>query len=118
MKSKKWIKQGDVCICDLSGNLGSEQGGSRPVLVVQNNIGNSYSPTTIIVPLTKQDKAILPQHYILSKDDYDFLFNDSTVLCEQVKCIDISSRLERKLGKISKKDMDEILSLINKNFKL
>lgn len=118
MKSKKWIKQGDVCICDLSGNLGSEQGGSRPVLVVQNNTGNSHSPTTIIVPLTKQEKAKLPQHYILNKDDYEFLFHDSTVLCEQVKCIDMSSRLERKLGKISRQDMDEILTLINKNFKL
>ena len=118
MKSKKWIKQGDVCICNLCGNLGSEQGGSRPVLVVQNNVGNSHSPTTIIVPLTKQDKTILPQHYTLNKNDYEFLLYDSTVLCEQVKCIDMSSRLERKLGRISRGDIEEILSLINKNFKL
>ena len=105
-------------MCDLSGNLGSEQGGNRPVFVAQNDVGNKHSNTTIVIPLTKKDKTSLPQHFLLEKSKYGFLSYDSTVLCEQLKCIDISNRITRKLGRVSSEDLKVILDLIDKNFRL
>lgn len=84
------VKRGDVFTADLGWGVGSEQGGYRPVLVVQNNKGNSYSTTTIIAPLTsKKNKQKLPTHILLpaqiTKTKWDCL-----VLCEQIRCIDTS----------------------------
>lgn len=116
MKHKK-IKQGDIWICNLNPVVGSEQGGIRPVLVVQNDVGNLHSNTTIIVPLTKQDKVSLPQHILLNSIKYNFLTYDSTVLCEQVRCLDVT-RLEKKIGVLLDPERELILDLINKNFNL
>ena len=113
----KVFKQGDMWMYHSDDTIGSEQSAidGRCCLIVQSDIGNKCSPTTIICPLTKRTKKYLPQHYQLKREDYDFLSYDSLVLNEQVRCID-SVRLERKLGKISKEDLDNIIEKVKENF--
>lgn len=87
MKSK--YLRGEIYYADLGEVTGSEQGGTRPVLIVQNNAGNTYSPTTIIVPITSQKKPKLPTHV-------DIKLNEpSTIMCEQIKTIDKTRLLEK-----------------------
>lgn len=101
------VYQGDVYTCILYGALGCEEGKQRPCLVIQNDKGNSFSPTTIILPISKKKKKY-PFQYSLYKKDYDFFdCEENTVLCEQVRCID-TSRVVRYLGTISDKDYEEI----------
>lgn len=89
------VKRGDVFYADLSPVVGSEQGGVRPVLVIQNDIGNKYSPTVIIAAVTSQiNKAKLPTHIEISGDEYG-LNKDSVILAEQVRTID-KRRLKEK----------------------
>ena len=101
------INRGDIFYANLDGIIGSEQSGIRPVIIVQNNIGNKYSPTTIIVPLTKKVKTRMyqPTHCLL----YPFgnIKYDSIVLTEQIRVID-KSRLKEKIGNINNKNMKEI----------
>ena len=90
------IKRGDLFYADLSPVIGSEQGGVRPVLIIQNNIGNKYSPTVIIAAITSQiNKAKLPTHIEIGSDD-NGLKSDSVVLTEQIRTID-KSRLKEKI---------------------
>lgn len=107
------IKRGDVFFADLSPVVGSEQGGQRPVLIVQNDIGNKYSPTVIVAAITaKISKAKLPTHVEVRKDDVGLL-KDSVVLLEQVRTID-KKRLIQKLGNLDKETMalvDEALMI-------
>lgn len=93
------IKRGDLFYANLSGAIGSEQQGNRPVIIVQNDTGNQYSPTTIIVPLTKKinRKTKLPTHLNLKSSQY--IKYDSTVLTEQIRVID-KRRLTRKVGSL------------------
>lgn len=103
------IQRGDIFYADLSPVIGSEQGGIRPVLIVQNDIGNKHSPTTIIAPLTtKFTKAKLPTHVELSTAETN-LKADSIVLLEQLRTID-KRRLSTKMGTVA---ADKI-PLINK----
>ncbi len=82
------IKRGDIYYADLSPVVGSEQGGVRPVLVVQNDIGNKYSPTVIAAAITSQiNKAKLPTHIEISAQEYGLL-KDSVILMEQIRTID------------------------------
>ena len=91
------IKRGELYYADLSPVVGSEQGGVRPVLVVQNDIGNKYSPTVIAAAVTSQlGKAKLPTHIALTAGDYG-LPKDSVVLLEQIRTID-KRRLREKIG--------------------
>lgn len=91
------IKRGDVFFADLSPVRGSEQGGQRPVLIIQNDIGNKYSPTVIIAAITaKIAKAKLPTHVEVEASQVGLL-KDSVVLLEQVRTID-KTRLIQKLG--------------------
>ncbi|AFS79084.1 transcriptional regulator of MazE [Gottschalkia acidurici 9a] len=91
------VKRGDVFYADLSPVIGSEQGGVRPVLVVQNDIGNKYSPTIIISAITSQiNKAKLPTHVEITAPEYG-LPKDSVVLLEQIRTID-KKRLREKIG--------------------
>ena len=101
------IKRGDIFYADLRGVIGSEQSGIRPVIVVQNDIGNMYSSTTIIVPLTRKNEVKLnqPTHYLLKQTEN--LRYDSVVLTEQVRVIDIK-RLKEKIGHLSNNVMKEI----------
>lgn len=90
------IRRGDIYYADLSPVIGSEQGGVRPVLVIQNDIGNRYSPTVIVVAITSQiKKAKLPTHVEISAHKYN-LERDSVVLMEQIRTID-KQRLREKV---------------------
>lgn len=117
MKNKITVLQGEIYIVLFKDTIGSEQSlNGRPCLIVQNDIGNKYSGTTIIVPLTKRNKKPIPTHYLLKKKDYPFLEYDSLVLGEQIKCIDISKRiLERKIGNINNEDLQNIINIICDN---
>ncbi len=93
------IKRGELYYADLSPVIGSEQGGVRPVLVVQNDIGNKYSPTIIAAAVTsKLTKAKLPTHIELSAIEYG-LNKDSVVLLEQIRTID-KRRLKERIGEL------------------
>ena len=92
------IRRGDIYYADLNPVIGSEQGDTRPVLVVQNNVGNKHSPTVVVVPLTSSKKAFLPTHVKVSR--MGGLRADSTALTEQVRTLD-RSRFEGYIGRIS-----------------
>lgn len=101
------INRGDIFYADLSPVVGSEQGGVRPVLVVQNNVGNKFSPTVIIAAITSQlSKAKLPTHIELSHTKYN-LPKDSVVLLEQIRTLD-KRRLQQKLSSIDAATMQRI----------
>ena len=103
------IKRGDMFYADLSPVVGSEQGGIRPVLVIQNNMGNKYSPTVIVSAITSQmNKNRLPTHIELDSEKFG-LKSDSVVLAEQIRTID-KSRLKEKIGHIND---ENIMSKIN-----
>lgn len=93
------VKRGDIFYADLSPVIGSEQGGIRPVLIIQNDVGNRYSPTVICAAITSQmNKAKLPTHIELDSRRY-CLAKDSVVLLEQIRTID-KKRLREKTGHI------------------
>ncbi len=101
------VKRGDVFYADLSPVIGSEQGGVRPVLVVQNDVGNKYSPTIIIAAITSQiNKAKLPTHIEICACDYG-LPKDSVVLLEQIRTID-KKRLREKIGHFDEDMMSRV----------
>ena len=93
------IKRGEIYFADLSPVIGSEQGGVRPVLVVQNDVGNKYSPTIIAAAITSQlEKAKLPTHIQLPAEKFG-LPKDSVVLLEQIRTLD-KKRLKEKIGEL------------------
>lgn len=101
------VKRGDVFYADLNPVIGSEQGGVRPVLVIQNDVGNRYSPTVIVAAITSQiNKAKLPTHVEIISKSYG-LPRHSIVLCEQVRTID-KKRLREKLGGLDEENMRRI----------
>ena len=111
------IKRGDIYYADLSPVVGSEQGGIRPVLIVQNDVGNRYSPTVIAAALTsKQTKANLPTQ-IPNKAQNTGLLTDSVVLLEQIRTID-KRRLKEKMGSVTEGSMKEINNAISVSFGL
>ena len=98
------IKRGYLYYADLSPVVGSEQGGVRPVLIIQNDIGNKYSPTVIVAAITSQiNKAKLPTHIEISAHEYG-LNKDSVILLEQIRTID-KKRLREKIGWLDKNMM-------------
>jgi len=102
------VKRGDVYFADLSPVVGSEQGGVRPVLVIQNNIGNRFSPTVIVAAITAQiEKAKLPTHVEIDAQNYGF-DRDSVILLEQIRTID----KQRLTDKITQLD-DEMMFRVN-----
>lgn len=104
------IKRGDIFYAYLGQTVGSEESGYRPVLVVQNDIGNKYSPTVIILPLSSKKKKYLPVHIGYNSD---FLPKNSTILAEQIRTID-RKRLDIYLGKtdeITMRKVDEALKI-------
>lgn len=111
------VKRGEIYYADLSPVVGSEQGGVRPVLIIQNDIGNKYSPTVIAAAITSQrDKAKLPTHIELQAQSCG-LQKDSTVLLEQVRTID-KKRLREKMGEITPETMTSINSALSISFGL
>lgn len=100
------LKRGEIYYADLSPVVGSEQGGIRPVLIVQNDVGNKYSPTVIVGAITSQlDKAKMPTHIEIGKEFG--LAKNSVVLLEQIRTID-KRRLQEKIGELNQKKMNEV----------
>lgn len=111
------IKRGDIFYADLSPVVGSEQGGIRPVLIVQNDVGNKYSPTVIASAITSQiNKAKLPTHIELSARDYG-LPKDSVILLEQIRTID-KKRLREKIGHLDDELMEKVNEALSVSFGL
>ena len=103
------IKRGDMFYADLSPVIGSEQGGVRPVLIIQNDLGNKYSPTVIAAAITSQtNKTKLPTHIELDENT-EGLKSNSVILTEQIRTID-KSRLKERIGHI---DDIEVMNKIN-----
>ena len=101
------IKRGELYYADLSPVVGSEQGGIRPVLVVQNNVGNKYSPTVIAAAVTSRiDKAKLPTHIELGAEQVG-LTKDSVILLEQIRTID-KRRLKERIGMLPDNTMSKV----------
>ena len=101
------VKRGDIFYADLSPVIGSEQGGIRPVIIIQNDIGNKYSPTVIVSAITSQiNKAKLPTHVEISSVEYG-LNRDSVVLLEQIRTLD-KKRLKEKIGHMTDIDMKKV----------
>nr|WP_283244929.1 type II toxin-antitoxin system PemK/MazF family toxin [Gehongia tenuis] len=101
------IRRGDIFYADLNPTIGSEQSGVRPVLVVQNDIGNKYSPTVIVAAITSRiNKAKLPTHIEVSAKEYG-LTKDSIVLAEQVRTID-KKRLQERIGSLGPETMVKV----------
>ena len=96
--SGSFIHRGDICLVDFKKNEGSEQSGIRPALILQNNIGNHYSPITIVCPITSNIKKYQATHVKISPEECGVL-KESIVLCEQIRAID-KSRIRRKVGRI------------------
>jgi mRNA interferase MazF len=111
------VKRGDIYYADLSPVVGSEQGGMRPVLIVQNDTGNRHSPTVIAAAITSQiGKARLPTHIELSARNYG-LSRDSVILLEQIRTID-KSRLRERMGKLDTTTMNKVDNAIAVSFGL
>ena len=112
------VKRGDMFYADLSPVVGSEQGGIRPVLIIQNDTGNKYSPTVIAAAITSQTtKTKLPTHIEIGSEEVG-LKSDSVVLVEQIRTID-KSRLKEKIGHIDNTDlMNKVNSAIGISFGL
>jgi mRNA interferase MazF len=99
------IKRGEIYFAQLNPVVGSEQGGIRPVLVIQNDIGNQYSPTTIVLAITSQiNKAKLPTHVELRAEQYG-LERDSVILAEQIRTID-KTRLKQRIAVLDEEMMN------------
>ena len=109
------VKRGDIYYADLSPVVGSEQGGVRPVLIVQNDTGNRYSPTVIAAAITSQTNKV-PTHIALSAPDYG-LPRDSVVLLEQIRTLD-KRRLRERMGRVDGELMERIDAAIAVSFGL
>lgn len=111
------IKRGDIFYADLSPVIGSEQGGLRPVLIVQNDVGNKYSPTVIAAAITsKMSKTKLPTHIDVPCEDAG-LSKDSIILLEQIRTID-KKRLKEKMGHLNDVTMASVNNAIEVSFGL
>ena len=111
------VKRGDIYYADLSPVVGSEQGGVRPVLIIQNDTGNRYSPTVIAAAITSQTgKAKLP-HIDLPVDQSCGLSRDSVVLLEQVRTLD-KKRLRERMGHVEEHVMEKVDTAIAVSFGL
>jgi mRNA interferase MazF len=97
------LRRGEIYLADLRPVRGHEQGGTRPVLVIQNDIGNEYSSTTIVAAITSQTKKRMPVHVEVTAGESG-LPKDSVILLEQIRTVD-KERLEKKLGRLQKAKM-------------
>ena len=111
------VRRGDIYYADLSPVIGSEQGGLRPVLIVQNDVGNKYSPTVIAAAITSQiGKTRLPTHIDVTADRFG-LSKDSVILLEQIRTID-KQRLKEKMGHLDDNVMKRVNDAIGVSFGL
>ena len=113
MNTQKTIQRGDMYLADLPVGIGSEQNGTRPVLVIQNNTGNRYSPTVIIAAITGHVKRkYLPCHVCLKAENG--LRKDSTVLLEQLRTLD-RTRLKRYIGTLPDEKMQDVNAALGRS---
>ena len=98
------VKRGQVYFADLGATQGSEQGGYRPVLIIQNDIGNAHSTTTIVAPITSATKRFLPTHYLIGNHNG---LRSGLVLCEQIRTID-KGRLRKYVCDFTEEQMAEV----------
>ena len=111
------VKRGDIYYADLSPVVGSEQGGLRPVLIIQNDIGNRYSPTVIAAAITsRMSKTKLPTHIDIYAEEVG-LAKDSVILLEQIRTLD-KRRLKEKMGHLDEEIMDHVNTAIAISFGL
>ena len=111
------VRRGEIYYADLSPVVGSEQGGIRPVLIVQNDVGNRHSPTVIAAAITSQrDKNRLPTHIEVQADKCG-LAKDSIVLLEQIRTID-KQRLKERMGAVDQSSMNRVDNAISISFGL
>lgn len=111
------VKRGEIYYADLSPVVGSEQGGTRPVLIVQNDTGNRHSPTVIAAAITsKTDKARLPTHIALAGRSVG-LDRDSIILLEQIRTLD-KSRLRERMGRLDESTMSAVDNALSVSFGL
>ena len=111
------VKRGDIFYADLSPVVGSEQGGTRPVLIVQNDMGNRYSPTVIAAAITSQTgKAKLPTHIEVASPNAG-LTKDSVILLEQIRTID-KRRLKERMGELDAPSMSQVNNALEISFGL
>jgi mRNA interferase MazF len=104
------IKRGQIYLADLNPVMGSEQGGIRPVVVIQNNVGNRFSPTIIVAAITGRMKKNIPTHAKIKTG----LLKDSIALMEQIRTID-KCRLIEYMGEVSKAEMNGIVEALRKS---
>ena len=115
--NKVIVKRGDIYYADLSPVIGSEQGGVRPVLIIQNDVGNKYSPTVIAAAITSRiNKAKMPTHIELSASEFG-LNKDSVILLEQIRTID-KKRLREKIGRLDDSLMERVNDALSISFGL
>ena len=111
------IQRGDIFYADLSPVIGSEQGGIRPVLIVQNNVGNKYSPTVIAAAITsRMTKSRLPTHIEVDATEYG-LAKDSIILLEQIRTLD-KKRLKERMGHLDDISMNSVDHALSVSFGL
>lgn len=110
------IKRGDIYYADLNPVVGSEQDGVRPVLIVQNDVGNKYSSTIIGLAITSKMKVNLPTHILIKGYKYG-LPKDSIILAEQIRTLD-KTRLKNKIGHLDKKTMEKVKEALKISFNL
>ncbi len=110
-RMKMIIKRGDVFYADLEPIIGSEQGGVRPVLVVQNNVGNKYSPTVVVLPISSAKKTNIPTHIRICNSK--ILLKNSVILAEQIRTID-RNRLQNYVGSVEM----EVMAKVDKALKI
>ncbi|MEG2348047.1 MAG: type II toxin-antitoxin system PemK/MazF family toxin [Clostridia bacterium] len=110
------VKRADVFYADLDPVIGSEQSGIRPVLIVQNDIGNKYSPTVIVIAITSKDKPVLPTH-ISIQAKYNGLPKNSVILVEQIRTLD-KSRLKEKICTLDNEIMNKVKEAIKISFSI
>ena len=111
------VRRGDIYYADLSPVIGSEQGGLRPVLIIQNDIGNRYSPTVIAAAITsRMSKARLPTHIDIFADEVG-LAKDSVILLEQIRTLD-KRRLRERMGRVDGAVMEKVDAAIAVSFGL
>lgn len=114
---KLTVKRGDIYYADLSPVVGSEQGGLRPVLIIQNDVGNKYSPTVIAAAITsKLGKSKMPTHIDVYADKFG-LAKDSVILLEQIRTID-KKRLKEKMGHLDTNVMQQVNTALSVSFGL